>query len=46
MTRYRIEAEVLCDDAAHILREMIEENPDCRLTAFDPEMDNGGNADR
>lgn len=32
---YRIEAEVTCDDAAQILREMIEDNPNCELTAFD-----------
>jgi len=35
--RYRVEAEVECEDAAYILREMIEDNPDCTLTAFDPE---------
>lgn len=32
---YRVEAEVLSRDAANILRELIEDNVDCNLTAFD-----------
>lgn len=32
---YRIEAEVRSDSAAEFLREAIENNPDCTLTAFD-----------
>lgn len=32
---YRVEASVASRDAAMILRELIEDNVDCDLTAFD-----------
>jgi len=34
-TVYRVEAEVVSRDAATILRELIDDNVDCTLTAFD-----------
>jgi len=34
-TVYRVEAEMLSRDAANILRELIDDNVDCTLTAFD-----------
>jgi len=38
MTRYRIEAEAEGEDAAEMLRNMIEDDLKMTLTAFDPEQ--------
>lgn len=38
MTRYRIEAEAESENAAKMLRNIIEEDPGMTLSAFDPEQ--------
>ena len=47
MTRYRVEAEAKTENAAKMLREIIEEDPGLTLSAFDPEQSaNAGVSDR
>ena len=38
--KYRIEAEALNDEVAEMLRNFIEDERMCRLTAFEPEGEN------
>lgn len=48
--RFRVEAEVIGEDYAKILRNVIEETEGCRLTAFDrslnPDTDRTGEGKR